>query len=338
MSETPVLSLPNFNEEFILETDASGQGMGAVLIQRGHPICYFSKKFCPTLAASSTYVRELHAITEAFLHWAEWHYNIAIHSSTGMSPFQVMFGQTPPSIPQYISGTSNLEAVDQELQTREAIFEQLQKKLHKAQVAMKEVADQKRRPHSFQVGDLVFVKLRPYRQSSIKAHSVQKLAQKYYGPFQISSCINEVAFELTLPPTAKIHPVFHVSKFKPCKGITLSLPPLSKDNQPLIEPTVILDTRNAEDPENTMVLVQWLGLYPEDSTWESLSQLKNDYPNFHLEDKVVLDRGRDAMNQQEGWDEGPSSDAEEEPEITIPQVRAKRNKVKPKWMKDYNIN
>ncbi|KAI4305620.1 hypothetical protein L6164_028976 [Bauhinia variegata] len=200
-----------------------------------------------------------------------------------MSPFQVMFGRTPPSIPQYIPGTSNLEAVDQELQTREAIFEQLQKKLHKAQVAMKE----------------------------------------------ISSCINEVAFELALPPTAKIHPVFHVSKFKPCKGIdtpTLSLPPLSKDNQPLIEPAAILDTRNAEDPKNTMVLVQWLGLYPEDSTWESLSQLKNDYPNFHLEDKVVLDRGRDAMNQQEGWDEGPSSDAEEEPEITIPQVRAKRNK------------
>lgn len=69
MTESPVLALPNFEETFILETDASGLGMGAVLIQQGHPICYFSKKFCPKLLISSTYVRELHAITAAVKKW-----------------------------------------------------------------------------------------------------------------------------------------------------------------------------------------------------------------------------------------------------------------------------
>lgn len=63
MIETPVLRLPNFDEEFLLETDASGLGMGTVHSQQGHPICYFSKKFCPKLLSSSTYVHELCAIT-----------------------------------------------------------------------------------------------------------------------------------------------------------------------------------------------------------------------------------------------------------------------------------
>jgi hypothetical protein len=69
MSEAPVLGLPNFEDQFILETDASGVGMGAVLIQNAHPICYFSKQFCPRMLQASTYVRELCAITTAVKKW-----------------------------------------------------------------------------------------------------------------------------------------------------------------------------------------------------------------------------------------------------------------------------
>ena len=47
---------------------------------------------------------------------------------------------------------------------------------------------------------------------------IQKLAKFYYGPFTVTRQIGEVAFELALPPKSKIHPIFHVSKLKPCHG------------------------------------------------------------------------------------------------------------------------
>jgi len=69
MTATPVLRLPNFEEDFLLETDASGSGRGVVLSQQGHPICYFSKQFCLKLLSASTDVRKLCAITSAVKKW-----------------------------------------------------------------------------------------------------------------------------------------------------------------------------------------------------------------------------------------------------------------------------
>lgn len=72
MTEASVLALPDFSMPFTLETDASGVAMGAVLMQRDHPIAFFSKPFCPRLQRASTYVRELHAITTAVRKWRQY--------------------------------------------------------------------------------------------------------------------------------------------------------------------------------------------------------------------------------------------------------------------------
>jgi len=72
MTEAPTLAVPDFTIPFDLETDASGKAMGAVLMQQNHPIAFFSKQLCPRLLRSSTYVRELHAITTAVKKWRQY--------------------------------------------------------------------------------------------------------------------------------------------------------------------------------------------------------------------------------------------------------------------------
>lgn len=47
MIKTPVLALPDFELPFMVETDACATGVGAVLMQQGHPIAYLSKALGP---------------------------------------------------------------------------------------------------------------------------------------------------------------------------------------------------------------------------------------------------------------------------------------------------
>lgn len=44
---TPVLALPDFDQPFSVEMDASDRGIGAILQQKGHPIAFMSKALCP---------------------------------------------------------------------------------------------------------------------------------------------------------------------------------------------------------------------------------------------------------------------------------------------------
>lgn len=70
--QASVLALPNFSLLFQIQTDAFGLGIGAVMLQQGHPIAYFSKKLSSHLIRASTYVRELFAVTQVVFKWSQY--------------------------------------------------------------------------------------------------------------------------------------------------------------------------------------------------------------------------------------------------------------------------
>jgi len=69
MSSTPFLALPNFQEAFEVETDASDVGIGAVLRQKGQPIAFLSKALGETHKHLYFYEKEFLALIMAVEKW-----------------------------------------------------------------------------------------------------------------------------------------------------------------------------------------------------------------------------------------------------------------------------
>lgn len=69
MVNTPVLALPDFQVPFVVETDACATGIGAVLMQQGHPIAYLSKALGVQNSKLSIYEKEFLAVIMAIDHW-----------------------------------------------------------------------------------------------------------------------------------------------------------------------------------------------------------------------------------------------------------------------------
>lgn len=65
MCSTLVLALPDFSKPFALETDACDIGIGAVLLQDGHPIAFYSKAIGTQNSKLSIYEKEFLAIMMA---------------------------------------------------------------------------------------------------------------------------------------------------------------------------------------------------------------------------------------------------------------------------------
>lgn len=68
LTAAPVLALPNLHKPFVIETDASNKGIGAILQQEGHPDAYVSRALGPRNQALSTYEIECLAILLAIEH------------------------------------------------------------------------------------------------------------------------------------------------------------------------------------------------------------------------------------------------------------------------------
>ncbi|KAK1693114.1 hypothetical protein QYE76_009811 [Lolium multiflorum] len=80
--QAPVLALPDFTKDFVLEADACATGVGAVLMQQGHPLAFLSKALGPRNQALSVYDKECLAILLAIDKWRSYlqHRQFTIHT------------------------------------------------------------------------------------------------------------------------------------------------------------------------------------------------------------------------------------------------------------------
>ena len=194
------------------------------------------------------------------------------HDATKMTPYEVVYGKQPPSLTSYLPGTSKVQVVETLLQHRDWTLATLKDNLVMDQNWKKKQVDQHQSERSFEVVDLVFLWLQPYKQTSLKAQGHQNLAPKFYGPYQILQLIGTVAYKLALPASSKIHHVFHVSCLKKVVGpncqVQSTLPELTEEGSIWLQPMTILQTKECQLCHHTIkeVLVQWKDTSPKDVT------------------------------------------------------------------------
>jgi hypothetical protein len=72
LTHAPLLQLPDFSKTFELECDASGIGLGGVLLQEGKHVAYFSEKLSGPVLNYSTYDKELYALMRTLETWQHY--------------------------------------------------------------------------------------------------------------------------------------------------------------------------------------------------------------------------------------------------------------------------
>nr|GEZ00971.1 Ty3/gypsy retrotransposon protein [Tanacetum cinerariifolium] len=162
---------------------------------------------------------------------------------------------------------------------------------------MKKKADKHRTDVEFEVGDWVYIKLQSYRQHSMAMRRNEKLSPKYFGPYQVLEMVGKVAYKLELSTTARIHSVFHISQLKKMRNSTIirqELPAgLTEDMELILVSDRVEGVREGKSSskEGRKVLIKWKDLPTYEATWELYSTIQKQFPDFHLEDKVVVWEG-----------------------------------------------
>ncbi|GKA55805.1 retrotransposable element Tf2 [Tanacetum coccineum] len=150
---------------------------------------------------------------------------------------------------------------------------------------MASLTNKNRTDREFKIGVWVFLKLQPHRQVTVRQGPYHKLNAKYFGPFRIIERIRKVAYKLQLPEGSQIHPVFHVSQLKECKGGVTESGELSvcdDAGEMTAMPLAILDKKPGKlnNRPVTYVLIQWSNLDKDEATWELYHDLIKRFPQF----------------------------------------------------------
>jgi hypothetical protein len=226
----------------------------------------------------------VHDLPRRWRRWlpaAEFWYNSSFHASLTCSPFKALYGREP-NLGMMLNWSADA-AADDEFDWA-AHTEQLRGHLARAQDRFKRKADKNRTERSFAVGEQVLLKLQPYAQTTVANRPCRKLAYKYFGPFAVQEKIGLLAYKLTLPENARVHPVFHVSQLKPFTPnftpVFAELPRPPDLTAAEYTPVEILDRRLRKKGQLPVVqlLIRWSSRSADEATWEDHEVLRTRFP------------------------------------------------------------
>ncbi|XP_059068173.1 uncharacterized protein LOC131858745 [Cryptomeria japonica] len=205
-----------------------------------------------------------------WLYLGEYCYNTTHHMSIGMTPFRALYGYEALSFTDLAVSDSRVPLAQDWLQENQDVMRSLRENLQQAQNQQKMYADRHRIERAFEVDDMVFLRLQPYRQSTLKRGGAEKLKPRFYGPYRA------LGQHITVSP---------------------ELPPMDEEGKLILVPDEILEVR--ERRLRSRVIREYLVAIethvrreattedvPEDAVWSALgvslavNRLMSNLPNL----------------------------------------------------------